>query len=495
MKQVYPDGTEVLAPLTLIVQATGVARDLDKRVLPVIDPDMPSHLFHIDMSSRDKCLGGSAFAQTLGQIGDEVPSLEAKLFQTVFAAVQEMLDAGIIAAGHDISQGGLITTMLEMAFANTRGGIHMDKRFFTYHNFEFCEPLFAENPGVVIQVKDGGLSALEDIAEKYHLDDLHSNRVRHLGNTTDGRDFEIYDADQCVHVRMNIDELRECWMSPSYDMERRQNKSADLRRKNWAKQPLVIDAPAIHLRRSEPAATAAVLRDKGTNGDREMAYAAHLGGFKVRDIAMADLTSGRRDLSDVDLLLLCGGFSNSDVFGAGKVWADTLKYNARARDAIMNFYARENTLSLGVCNGCQVLMELGLLGIDAPMRRNDSGKFESAFVSATVPENDSVMLAGLSGMTLPIWVAHGEGKFDLVGASDYQTVLRYYYDEYPGNPNGSRGAVAGIASKDGRHLAMMPHPERAVLSYQWPYGAPKGMETTPWLRMFADANSWIRRAR
>ncbi|MDR1027157.1 MAG: phosphoribosylformylglycinamidine synthase [Rickettsiales bacterium] len=483
MKQKYPGGDAVLTPGTLVVSAAGNARRLDRAVGPVMEKTADAALFHIDMSGVWPRLGGSALAQTLRHIGSSAPDVDPKRFAKVFQAVQKMVKDGIIMAGHDISEGGLITTILEMTFAHEHCGVDID--------IESTSKLFAENPGVVVQIANENIAAFERALKKCGAE------ATRIGKYLPGDLVKIRGR------RIDMAELRDAWMTHTREMEPFQNNQSDARRKNLLRQPLVVDVAAdkkININiGARKKATAAVLRDKGTNGEREMLYAAHLGGFRVKDVAVADLASGAEDLRDTDLLILAGGFSNSDVIAAGKLWADAMRYNARANNAIANFYARPGTLSLGVCNGCQVMMELGVIGgVRAPMRRNESGKFESAFVSATIPENNSVMMRGLAGMTLPIWIAHGEGRFDLPADMRYQKVLEYYYKDYPGNPNGSPDGLAGIASTDGRHLAMMPHPERAILPHQWPFGADKipavklanDRAVMPWLAMFSNAYSY-----
>ncbi len=229
-----------------------------------------------------------------------------------------------------------------------------------------------------------------------------------------------------------------------------------------------------------------------------MAYSLYLAGFDVKDVHMTDLISGRETLEDVDMIVFCGGFSNSDVLGSAKGWAGGFLWNENAKRALDNFYAREDTLSSGVCNGCQLMIELNLINPDherrAKMEHNISHKFESQFVGVNIPENNSVMFGPLSGLKSGIWVAHGEGRFHLPMPMDqYNVVLKYNYASYPGNPNGSRGAVAGIASPDGRHLAMMPHLERAIFPWQCAYYPSSHLndDVTPWIDAFVNARKWI----
>lgn len=244
---------------------------------------------------------------------------------------------------------------------------------------------------------------------------------------------------------------------------------------------------------------AAIIREKGVNGDREMAYSLYLAGFDVKDVHMTDLIAGREDLSDVNMIAFVGGFSNSDVLGSAKGWAGSFLFNPKAKAALDNFYARPDTLSLGVCNGCQLMMELGLLypeWKDHPkMHHNGSQKFESHFVGITIPENNSVMFESLQGATLGVWVAHGEGRFKLpADRSKFQMAATYQYPEYPGNPNDSDFAVAALTSKDGRHLAIMPHIERSLFPWNWPhYPSDRKLtdQASPWLEAFVNARVWV----
>jgi phosphoribosylformylglycinamidine synthase len=229
-----------------------------------------------------------------------------------------------------------------------------------------------------------------------------------------------------------------------------------------------------------------------------MAYTLYLAGFDVKDVMMTDLISGRETLEDVNFIVFCGGFSNSDVLGSAKGWAGAFLYNPKAKSALERFYAREDTLSLGICNGCQLMVELNLINPQhehrAHLRPNRSQKFESAFLGVSIPRNNSVMLKSLAGSKLGIWVAHGEGRFYLPEPEDhYHIVAKYNYAEYPGNPNGSDYNVAGIVSADGRHLAMMPHPERAIFPWQNAFypADRREDEITPWIEAFVNARKWI----
>ena len=500
MTQKYPDGEKVVAPGTVIVSAAGEVSNVRKTIRPVVKQDENSELLYIDFSKDDFNLGGSSFAQALGAVGQVTPDVKSPAyFRKAFNAIQRLIEEGLVLAGHDISAGGLITTLLEMNFANTEGGMNISLRDFDKE--DLFAVLFCERPSVVIQVKNDGVARqmLREAGVKFNaigtLSKAHKLVIDHQG-----------------HLRtFDIDALRDLWFKSSYLLDRKQSgeRKALERFQNYKNQYLhysfgrnftgkAADLGIDMHRRKKSGIKAAIIREKGDNGDREMAYALYLAGFDVKDIHMTDLTSGREDLTDVNMIVFVGGFSNSDVLGSAKGWAGAFLYNEKAKKALDNFYAREDTLSLGVCNGCQLMMELGLLYPDHEehpvMKHNDSHKFESAFLNVEIAQNDSVMLSSLSGRRLGVWIAHGEGRFYFPCYRDqYDIVMTYGQDEYPGNPNGSDWSVAGICSNDGRHLAMMPHLERAFLPWQWAYypDERKDDEVSPWIEAFVNARNWI----
>ncbi len=509
LSQQYPNGEKIISPGTVIVSAGGEVSDIKKVVSPVVVNDKNSSLYHIDFSFDQQRLGGSAFAQSLGKVGDDVPTVQnAEYFADCFNAIQELIEKGWIMAGHDISAGGLITTLLEMCFANTRGGMHIN-----LHNIcadgDAVKALFAENPGVVIQVSDKLKFALFD-----YLED-HGIGYAKIGYPMENqRELIVKNGDE--EYTFDIDHLRDVWYKTSYLLDRKQsfNGKAKERFENYKQQPLEMKFPKDFTGRlaqyrlkwrhddDNRRPKAAIIREKGTNGEREMAYSLYLAGFDVKDVMMTDLISGRETLEEINMIVFCGGFSNSDVLGSAKGWAGAFLYNPKAKEALDKFYARHDTLSLGICNGCQLMVELGLLGdgqveddsLRAKMLHNDSHKFESGFISLSIPQNDSVMFGSLSGSKLGIWVAHGEGKFHLPKAeSAYNVIAKYNYAGYPANPNGSDYNVAGICSADGRHLAMMPHLERAIFPWQnaWYPARHRNDEVTPWLEAFVNARRWI----
>ena len=504
MTQQYPDGTKVIAPGTVIVSAGAEVDDIRQVVSPVMVNNKSTSLYHVDFSFDQLRLGGSAFAQSLNKVGDDVPTVtDPDYFRDAFNSIQQLIRKGVILAGHDISAGGLITTLLEMCFANVEGGmeLNLDK----IAEADLVKILFAENPGVVIQVANKDTQRFKDMMEDAGVGYVklgHPCDERHILINKDGATYQF-----------GIDYLRDVWYSSSYLLDRKQvaNGLAKERFNNYKQMPLeykfnknftgTFKQYGISPDRRKPSGLkAAVIREKGTNSEREMAYALYLAGFDVKDVTMTDLASGRETLDDINMIVFCGGFSNSDVLGSAKGWAGAFRYSEKAKETLNRFYARPDTLSLGVCNGCQLMMELNLLSPDrqdiGKMVHNDSHKFESCYVSLSIPKNDSVMFGSLSGNKIGIWVAHAEGKFSLKGKEeDYNIVAKYNYSQYPGNPNGSDFDVAGLASADGRHIAIMPHLERAFFPWQcgnYPANR-KNDEITPWIEAFVNARRWVQK--
>jgi len=504
MTQQYPDGAgKVISPGTVIVSAGGEVSDVKKVVSLVVVNDKNSSLYYIDFSFDEQRLGGSALLQSLGKVGDDVPTVKnSEYFADCFAFIQELIAKGWVMAGHDISAGGIITTLLEMCFANETGGLHINLHDLASQ--DIVKQLFAENPGVVIQVSDKHKEELLALLENEGIG------FAKIGYPTpNNRSLVIKSNEQ--EYTFDINELRSVWYNTSYQLDCKQsfNGCAEQRKDNYGKQPLKLQFASTFKgtlesygvsadRREKTGVRAAIIREKGTNGDREMAYSLYLAGFDVKDVTMTDLIEGRETLEDINMIVFCGGFSNSDVLGSAKGWAGAFLYNPKAKQALDNFYSRPDTLSLGICNGCQLMVELNLINPEHQNRsklvHNKSHKFESAFVGLDIPQNNSVMLQSLSNSSLGVWVAHGEGRFILPESLDkYNVIATYHYADYPANPNGSDYNVAGICSADGRHLAMMPHPERAIFPWQNAYYPSNRVadEVTPWFEAFVNARKWV----
>jgi phosphoribosylformylglycinamidine synthase len=489
----------VYAPGTVIISAAGEVKDIRKIVEPVILNDPYTSLLYIDMSRDSFKTGGSSFAQIINKLGTEAPTVkDPAYFNEVFNTIQELISSGKIISGHDISAGGMITTLLEMCFSNTKGGITVNLT--ALGEKDIIKLLFSQNPGIVIQVKD------EDEVADFLVE--HGISYYSVGHPIFERNLIVSnDGDT---YKFDINDLRGKWFLTSYLLDRRQcgPDHAKERFENYMNHELDFNIGSFTgsfkslgispEKRKKSSIQAAIIREKGVNGDREMAYALYLAGFNVKDVHMTDLISGREKLEDVSMIVFVGGFSNSDVFGSAKGWAGAFRYNEKAGKTLDKFYKRTNTLSLGVCNGCQVMAELGLIYPEhkemPKLLVNKSHKFESGFLGVRVLKNNSVMLGNLEGMELGIWVAHGEGQFKLpYPENEYQIPLKFSHNSYPANPNGSDYDVAGLSSNNGRHLVMMPHLERAFFPWQCAYYPDnrKQDDITPWMQAFVNARKWV----
>ncbi len=495
MKQKYKDG-EVIAPGTVVISAAGHCDDIGKVVEPVLQKDAGS-IYYINLSRDRYKLGGSSFAQTRNSIGLDAPNIQdAPYFKTAFNTLQELIKEGQIVAGHDVASGGLITTLLELCFADTNLGATLDLS--GLNESDTIKLLFSENAGIVFQSKSDAIaSKLSDAGIEFHT----------LGRVTAEPTLTI--KNNGMEMGLNINTLRATWFKTSYLLDRQQtaNDLAKIRYENFAKQPLTfkfplsdpLTLPKRDLDGSRKRPKAAILREKGSNSEREMANAMFLAGFDVKDVHMTDLITGRENLEDIQFLGAVGGFSNSDVLGSAKGWAGAIKYNEKANTVIKNFFARPDTLSVGICNGCQLFMELDLINPEhkthGKMTYNDSHKHESAFTSVKIQKNNSVMLASLEGTTLGVWISHGEGKFSLpMSKENYDIVAQYGYETYPANPNGSDYNTAMLCDKTGRHLVTMPHIERSIFPWNWAnYPTNRKDEVSPWLEGFINARKWIQK--
>ncbi len=495
MKQKYPK-EEVIAPGTVIISAGGNCTDITKVVEPVLQRNGGS-IYYVNLSQDDFKLGGSSFAQILNKIGHEAPTIkDSEFFKRSFNTIQNLILDNQIVAGHDIGSGGFITTLLEMCFADINLGATIN--FDAFEEKDLIKILFAENIGIVIQAKD-------DVKLERTLD---SNQIEFfkIGDVIDGDYLQLSSSNhQLTTYNLQLSTYRDIWFETSFllDQHQSRNNKAKERFDHYKNQPLQYQfstnftgkKPIIDDTKQRP--KAAIIREKGSNSEREMANAMYLAGFDVKDVHMTDLISGREDLKDIQFIGAVGGFSNSDVLGSAKGWAGAFLYNEKAKRVLENFFKREDTLSVGICNGCQLFMELEVIypehEIHGKMKHNDSHKHESIFTSVTLQENHSVMLSSLAGSTLGVWVSHGEGKFDLpYEENQYHIVAKYGYENYPANPNGSDYNTAILCDKTGRHLVMMPHIERSTFSWNWAhYPKDRNDEVSPWLEAFVNARQWI----
>ncbi|WP_370173316.1 phosphoribosylformylglycinamidine synthase [Leeuwenhoekiella palythoae] len=492
MKQKYPEG-DVLAPGTVIISAAGSCDDINRVVEPVLDAEAGS-IYYLNLSQDNFKLGGSSFAQIQNKVGMEAPSIkDDAAFATAFDTLQSLIRKDLVAAGHDVASGGLITTLLELCFAENKLGASVDFSAFTEQ--DIIKILFAENAGVVVQATDD--AAFEAA--------LAENKVKFFKIGATNTSDELLIKKDSVEIGLNIPSLRRKWFETSYLLDQIQtaNGLAEDRYNNFDQQDLKFEFPKHFtgirptIDASKPRPKAAILREKGSNSEREMANAMYLAGFDVKDVHMTDLITGRETLEDIQFIGAVGGFSNSDVLGSAKGWAGAFLYNEKANKALKDFFARPDTLSVGICNGCQLFVELDLINPEhdekPKMLHNDSHKHESGFTSVQIQKNDSVMLSTLEGATLGVWISHGEGKFELpLSEKEYNIVAKYGYDAYPANPNGSSYNTAMMTDKTGRHLVTMPHIERSIFQWNWA-NYPKGRkdEVSPWIEAFENARKWI----
>ena len=488
MKQKYKD-KEVISPGTVIISAAANCNNINNVIEPSFTNNEDS-IYYIDLSSEGFKLGGTALAQTLGKIGCETADLcDAKYFKKVFNTFQNLIKSNLITSGHDISSGGLITTLLEMCFPENKIGAKIDLSF--CKKSDIVKLFFSENIGIVFQAK-------QLVEKEFDLKEISYNKI---GNVNNSGILNISNNDNSYDFL--VSKYRDIWYKTSYllDINQSGKVKAKERFENYKNQPLQFSFPktftGLLKKISNKMIKAAVIREKGSNSEREMAYAMSLVGFDVKDIHMTDLISGRENLEDISFIVAVGGFSNSDVLGSAKGWAGSFIYNEKAKKSLMNFYARKNTLSLGVCNGCQLFIELGLLHTEhkekPKMTHNDSKKFECIFTTVEIQKNESIMFNSLSGSKLGIWSAHGEGKFILpYDENKYQIIGKYGYKTYPANPNGSNYNTAILSNEDGRHIAMMPHLERSTFQWNWPF-YPKNRkdEISPWVIAFENAKAWL----
>ncbi len=492
MKQKYAN-EEVISPGTVIISAAANCNEISKVVEPLLQLN-GGNIYYINLSQDEFKLGGSSFHQVLNTIGNEAPNIKNTDFvKNTFNTIQDLIKEGKITAGHDVASGGLITTLLELCFADVNIGANLD--FTNLKEEDSIKLLFAENSGIVFQA-DPSVEVL-----------LAKNNVEffNIGTVTESDRLNIKNGTDVF--ALSVSELRDTWYKTSYLLDQKQtaNDLAKDRFDNYKNQPLKYTFPTHFTGKLKDIVTsstvdkpkAAIIREKGSNSEREMANAMYLAGFDVKDVHMTDLISGRETLEDIQFIGAVGGFSNSDVLGSAKGWAGAFLYNEKANTALKNFFNREDTLSVGICNGAQLWMELDLINPDHKVHgklvHNDSKKHESSFTSVKIQENNSIMLSSLAGTELGVWISHGEGKFSLPEAEEnYDIVAKYGYEGYPNNPNGSDFNTAMMCDKTGRHLVTMPHIERSTFQWNWAnYPLDRQDEVSPWLEAFVNAREWI----
>jgi phosphoribosylformylglycinamidine synthase len=532
-KVMNTDGTSetVKSPGTLVISAYVTCPDITKTVTPDLKAPGKSKLLYIDLGGNRNRLGGSALAQVFGQVGDTSPDLDdPELLTRTFNAVQKLIEEELVLAGHDRSDGGLVTTLLEMAFAGNCGiEIDLGKQ----KQDDAIAPLFSEELGLVIEYLPTNESAifshLDNAAVPYQVIGKTSVEKRIIislrtPNALLSREA-LENAGAGSELRTVLDDdmrqLRDIWEETSHQLDLMQRNPENIReeRKNVydRKGPSYV-IPFTPAQTGENCLCSisklkvAVIREEGSNGDREMVSAFYMAGFEPWDVTVTDLLTGRIALDQFRGIVFVGGFSYADVLDSAKGWAASIRFNKKVWDQFEKFYHRPDTFSLGVCNGCQLMALLGWVpwrGIADELQprfiHNKSGRFESRFSTVKILKSPSLMLKGMENSVLGIWVAHGEGQAYFPDKKMFKECefglapIRFVDDDatitesYPFNPNGSPAGIAGLCSPDGRHLAMMPHPERTVLTWQWgwlPEDLKKSLDASPWLRMFQNAREW-----
>ncbi|XP_064949960.1 probable phosphoribosylformylglycinamidine synthase, chloroplastic/mitochondrial [Musa acuminata AAA Group] len=516
----HASGELVKAPGNLVISTYVTCPDITLTVTPDLKLGDDGVLLHIDLAKGLRRLGGSALAQVFDQVGDGCPDLDDVLYlKIVFETVQELLSERLISAGHDISDGGIIVCILEMAFAGNCGvQLNLSSKG---HNL--LQELFAEELGLVLEVSSQNINKVEKRLEAAGI----SGEI--IGNVTASPTIEL-SVDGINQLKEETSYLRDLWEETSFQLEGLQRLAScvKLEKEGLKSRHVPLWRLSFTPRFTDEklmSATlkpkVAVIREEGSNGDREMSAAFYAAGFEPWDITMSDLLHGQISLNDFNGIVFVGGFSYADVLDSAKGWSATIRFNQPLLQQFQDFYNRPDTFSLGVCNGCQLMALLGWVpgasvggslgnGGDMSQPRfihNESGRFECRFTSVTIGESPAIMFKGMEGSTLGVWAAHGEGRAYFPDDGILNNVLksrlaplRYCDDDgsiteiYPFNPNGSPLGVAALCSPDGRHLAMMPHPERCFMMWQFPW-YPKEWDVekrgpSPWLRMFQNAREW-----
>jgi phosphoribosylformylglycinamidine synthase len=514
MRTTWPDGgvdKAVTAPMSLIVSAFSPVTDVRLTVTPQLQVEADAVLVLLDLGRGASRMGGSALAQACGQIGDVVPDIHSATdLKAFYNLVQGLLAEKQLLAYHDRSDGGLLVTLLEMAFAG-RCGLQLE---LSRLPGTALEKLFNEEAGAVLQIASSQLETLRARASELGLGDcLHT-----IGLAVSGDTVSVADGAQ-VLLNDSRARLQQLWSRTSFEVQSlRDNPACALEehQRHTAEDPGLsaalsfdadedVSAPYIA---TGARPRVAILREQGVNGHVEMAAAFHRAGFTPVDVHMSDLFSGSADLAQFRGLVACGGFSYGDVLGAGEGWAKSILFNEQLRERFSDYFQREDTFTLGVCNGCQMVSTLKSLIPGAAhwprFVRNRSEQFEARVALVRVEPSPSILLSGMVGSHLPIAVAHGEGRAEFADQAAHNAcdasgtvALRYLENnlsvaqQYPANPNGSPAGITGLTSDDGRVTIMMPHPERVYRTIQNSWAPPQWGEDGGWLRMFRNARVWL----
>ena len=521
-----------MSPLSLVITAFAPVEDVRKTLTPQlrVDPEVDTELLLLDLGQMKNRLGGSAFAQACGVVGEHAPDADSVLLGRFLPAINRLRQEGYLLAYHDRSDGGLFATLCEMAFASKVGlSINLDTLAYDpllvdvdslakkpdavrgRFNDRIFSALFAEELGAVIQIRVAERSKVMDVLREAGM----SGVTHGIGTLNDRDEIRLWHNAKVIFSEARA-ELMKAWYGVSHQIALLRD-DADCAREEFAllddKGDIGLFAALTFDPQADIAAPfvargkrpkIAILREQGVNGQTEMAAAFDRAGFDAHDVHMSDLLAGRVQLSDFKGLAACGGFSYGDVLGAGSGWAKSILFNAQLRDAFAAFFEREDSFALGVCNGCQMMSQLRDIVPGAThwprFERNRSEQFEARFTMVEVVESPSILLRGMAGSKLPIVVSHGEGRavFDDEQAQSMARVAMRYIDHdgkvatrYPRNPNGSPDGITALSTDDGRVTILMPHPERIFRSVQMSWHPEHWGEDSPWMRMFRNARAWV----
>lgn len=515
----------VTSPCSLVITGFAAVEDVRKTLTPELNKQLPSQLLVIDLGRGKQRIGGSCLAQVYGALGSEVPDVDsANDLRNMFNAIQELNQHNLLLAYHDRSDGGLFTTVVEMAFAGNAGlSIDLTALLDASKSTNIAKALFNEELGAVIQIATADLVKVQDILQKYALLDItHS-----LTNTTlsehqilTNEDKIEFTYNQQTVLKNSRTTYRLAWASTTLAMQKLRDNPACAEQEHQIKAD--VNNPGLHAKLSfdinqdisapylnkgtQP--KVAILREQGVNSHVEMAAAFNRAGFDAVDVHMSDLVNKQKHLKDFKGLVACGGFSYGDVLGAGEGWAKSILHNNYLRELFTEFFNAKYTFSLGVCNGCQMLSNLKTLIPGAEhwphFVQNQSARFEARAAMVEIQQSPSVLMAGMQGSRMPIAVSHGEGRAEFSSPTQFASLeqnelisIRFVdnygnvTEQYPSNPNGSQNGITGLTSSDGRASIMMPHPERVFRAVANSWQDPSWQEDSPWMRMFRNARAFI----
>jgi len=506
MNSKWNDGEDkqVFSPVSLLISAFANVENVTQSITPYFENKYKQHFFYLDIAAGKKRLGASSLAQVYSQLGDEVPDLDCiENFKQFWQIIQSGIAEEIISAYHDISDGGLFVTVLEMCMASQSGvTVNLD-----FSSAVTLDILFAEELGAVVAIEQSKIESFKRIMANYEL----SKHIHHLGES-DSTNTLVFEHNNKTVFKETLDELQKKWSQTSHQMALlRDNPETCKQEFSLISEPdkglaVVADfdydksimVPFVNTTKPK----VAILREQGVNGQKEMAMAFHRAGFDSYDVHMQDILDGKIDLMDFQGMAACGGFSYGDVLGAGKGWANSILFHEKIKQNFIEYFADMHKFTLGVCNGCQMLSSLKEIipgtGNWPKFLKNNSQQFEARFSSITIENGNSLFFEGMQGARIPVAIAHGEGRAVFTGNGTPNIAASYVDNngnntqQYPFNPNGSEQAAAAVSNDSGNVLIMMPHPERVFRNVQMSWTPTKqGRDNSPWIKMFYNARKFI----